>query len=58
MSCKKSSEARQEARDRELLDGQIRSGQPESLPVREATTVCVFLPQPDGPLDRTSRMRA
>jgi putative transposase len=34
----KSSEARQEARDRGLLDGQIPSGQPPGLSMREAAS--------------------
>jgi hypothetical protein len=49
MSCKKSSEARQEARDRELLDGPVRGWQSTGVPLREAAPVDVFLPQPNEP---------
>jgi putative transposase len=42
----KSSEARQEARDRELLDGQVRGRQSAGMSLREAAPVDVLLPQP------------
>ena len=46
----KSSEARQEARDRELLDGQIRGRQSQGLPVRPAAAVGVFIRKRMDPL--------
>jgi putative transposase len=53
----KSSEAHQEARDRELLDGQIRSRQSQSLSVHQAAAVSVFLRKSHGPVDRAAPTR-
>jgi putative transposase len=47
----KNSEARQEARSGEVLDGQIRSERQEGLSVRTAVPVGVLLPEPRRPAD-------
>jgi len=48
MSYKKSSKARQEARDGQLLDGQIQGGEPAGVPLCPAAPLDVLLPHPDG----------
>jgi hypothetical protein len=54
----KSSEACQEARDRELPDGPIWGGQPQSVSLRATSPVDVLLSEQDGPADRVAPTRA
>src|ERR1700722_8940987 len=51
MSSKKNAEARQEARDGELLDGPFHIGLEQSMPMRANDAFDVLLPKPDGSSD-------